>query len=356
MQLAQLDRLNHPSTSKFRSQYEHKRKPVIISDGFDCPALKKWSLDYFEKKYSDKQVRLDYYIFDEEQQWDSCELMLPEALELIRSNKDTTKKYHLMQKSIPEEFSELLSEVTLPEYAHKSNQHITNLWIGEAGTISPAHYDFSDNFLTQIVGRKRVRLFAPTETQYIYPHTLDDKLLETASAVHISKVQDTDHLDTKRHPNIDRVCCYEGILNPGDILYMPSGWWHEIKSLDVAISVNFWWKKNLFELSPRQLTDWACSTYFYFKDDDFADTVNKFFDMSNYAHTLDIVEEAISKNLCCVAAVFILHYIDQHDEFDSSRDLLDKARLGCDDFINTTQLLEIVDDLKNATLFQHHHV
>ena len=34
----------------------------------------------------------------------------------------------------------------------------------------------------------------------------------------------------------------EGILEPGDGLYIPLGWWHYVRSLDVSFSVSFWWK------------------------------------------------------------------------------------------------------------------
>ncbi len=33
----------------------------------------------------------------------------------------------------------------------------------------------------------------------------------------------------------------EAVLEPGEILYIPKGWWHYIRSLDVSASVSFWW-------------------------------------------------------------------------------------------------------------------
>jgi lysine-specific demethylase 8 len=31
------------------------------------------------------------------------------------------------------------------------------------------------------------------------------------------------------------------ILEPGDTLYIPVGWWHYVRSLSVSFSVSFWW-------------------------------------------------------------------------------------------------------------------
>jgi hypothetical protein len=36
--------------------------------------------------------------------------------------------------------------------------------------------------------------------------------------------------------------CMEAILEPGDILFLPAFWWHNVISLDVSISVNYWWR------------------------------------------------------------------------------------------------------------------
>ena len=31
------------------------------------------------------------------------------------------------------------------------------------------------------------------------------------------------------------------ILEPGEMLYIPVGWWHYVRSLSVSFSVSFWW-------------------------------------------------------------------------------------------------------------------
>ena len=46
----------------------------------------------------------------------------------------------------------------------------------------------------------------------------------------------------KQFPNFKNVNPIEGIISPGDVLFIPSGWWHDVRSLDLAISINFWWK------------------------------------------------------------------------------------------------------------------
>lgn len=33
---------------------------------------------------------------------------------------------------------------------------------------------------------------------------------------------------------------YEVILNPGDILIVPSNWWHYVENLETSLTVNTW--------------------------------------------------------------------------------------------------------------------
>jgi lysine-specific demethylase 8 len=33
------------------------------------------------------------------------------------------------------------------------------------------------------------------------------------------------------------------ILEPGEMLYIPAGWWHYVRSLSSSASVNFWWRR-----------------------------------------------------------------------------------------------------------------
>jgi len=33
----------------------------------------------------------------------------------------------------------------------------------------------------------------------------------------------------------------EGVLGPGECLYIPVGWWHYVRSVSPSFSVSFWW-------------------------------------------------------------------------------------------------------------------
>src|SRR5690349_5471344 len=48
---------------------------------------------------------------------------------------------------------------------------------------------------------------------------------------------------------------HEVTLNPGEVLFLPSRWWHHVRSLERALSVNFWWAKGWLALVARAAED-----------------------------------------------------------------------------------------------------
>jgi len=136
---------------------------------------------------------------------------------------------------------------------------VTNLWIGGKPTTSPLHYDDYENFLCQIVGRKELILFPPTDLEYLYytgrakgelkyqypgeftrdPATVDNRSFVFGSSVNVDKP------DLKQHPLYAKATPFRVVLNPGDVLYLPAFWHHEVQSVPDAdtglnIAVNFW--------------------------------------------------------------------------------------------------------------------
>ncbi|WP_230461258.1 cupin-like domain-containing protein [Sphingobium sp. CAP-1] len=94
------------------------------------------------------------------------------------------------------------------------------LWIGGAGTFTPLHFDLTNNLLAQVTGTKRVILIPPSQT-----HRLAHKS-------HVfSEVRDvTNEARLKLYPQARDVLRHEVLLTPGDALFIPIGWWHQVRS------------------------------------------------------------------------------------------------------------------------------
>ena len=105
--------------------------------------------------------------------------------------------------------------------------------MGPKGTKSKLHYDSDHNLFTQIFGRKLVTLISPEQSKKCYP--VHRTWYDGYSPIDVLDP------DLAKYFLFSDVVMLQAILEPGDILYIPKGWWHDIRSLDPSISVIFWW-------------------------------------------------------------------------------------------------------------------
>ncbi|MDX9680051.1 cupin-like domain-containing protein [Pseudomonas protegens] len=106
-------------------------------------------------------------------------------------------------------------------------------WIGPASTGLRLHRDMVDNFLVQLKGRKKIRLFAPSETKFLYPASVGGNLMYEPSRV------DPENYLAEKFPDYQQSVSTVCELRPGDMLYLPAGWWHHVLNLEVSWSLNF---------------------------------------------------------------------------------------------------------------------
>jgi len=108
------------------------------------------------------------------------------------------------------------------------------LWIGGAGAFTPLHFDLTNNLLAQVSGTKRVILIPPSQTRRL------------AHRCHVfSDVRDvTDEARLTLFPQARDVLRYEVLLSPGDLLFIPIGWWHQVRTESFSTMLtytNFHW-------------------------------------------------------------------------------------------------------------------
>ena len=102
---------------------------------------------------------------------------------------------------------------------------------GMKGVIAEAHYDGSRNSIAMIGGLRRWIMTHPNqcENMHMFPR-------QHPSGRH--SAVDWSNVDLERFPNFKKLVGNEVILQPGDVLYVPTDWIHYIVSLNVNVQCN----------------------------------------------------------------------------------------------------------------------
>jgi len=144
---------------------------------------------------------------------------------------------------------DLIPELDVPPYCCDAGWRRSRLWMSAAGTVSPLHWDPAHNLVVQLEGRKRFWLYEPAATRRLYPHRLLSKLPNFSRF-------DPEQANDARFPLARTVPRLEVTLEAGEVLYLPSRWWHHVRSLERSLSVNFWWARGWLALVVRAAEVW----------------------------------------------------------------------------------------------------
>jgi hypothetical protein len=97
------------------------------------------------------------------------------------------------------------------------------VWLGR-GTMTPLHYDTSDNTMCQVIGEKHVRIFSPDQTDRLDP----------TGGVYSSLGWVGDSVVSDRS-----LAVHDAYLRPGIGVYIPQGWWHCVVAPEVSMTMVF---------------------------------------------------------------------------------------------------------------------
>jgi len=112
------------------------------------------------------------------------------------------------------------------------------IWLGNASNVS-SHYDTLDNLACVIAGKRRFTLYAPELIAELYVGPIDNTMAGQPVSLAASLPP-----DPAMFPRFERIRGQALIaeLEPGDALYLPKLWWHQVEATaPVNGLVNYWW-------------------------------------------------------------------------------------------------------------------
>jgi hypothetical protein len=234
-------RLHQPDPQLLARDFLTPERPVIITGVVQkWPAFSRWTVEYLRSALGSRMVAISEspvgdYFNASDTYGESATRDMPWAqfIESVFERREGDPVRYLRQRSISE-FAHLADDIIKPAYITRPLVH-TNLWIGAAPSLTVTHYDSEDNFLAQVCGQKLVTLFPSSQLRELYPYP------SSGGAFNHSQV-DIDNPDLARHPRFASATPHRCTLGPGDMLYIPIYWWHQVRTLQTGVSVNMWWK------------------------------------------------------------------------------------------------------------------
>ncbi len=230
-----IPRLSNLSSADFHTQYYCGHRPVIIEDVVTkWPALGKWNVDYFRRGFGQNLVSFqggrsadhrDCFVQHK------VDATFGEFLDLIGQDAHGPNppyliaRDHLLDK-LP--FRALFDDIAFdPRYFDASAAAgKTFLFMGPPGSSSPMHRDQLNVAMAQVAGHKLIRLVPAKQLHLMY------------NEAGFHSEADFNDLSLEQFPLLANAHVLETVLNPGDLLFIPFGWWHFVKSLDLTISVS----------------------------------------------------------------------------------------------------------------------
>jgi hypothetical protein len=234
----------------FFAEHYVVNRPVIVTGAIDgWPALQRWTFEYLRKELGEEQTEIQWgRNTDQNYEINSSShrrsMRFADYVDLVQQ-ADRTNNFYMTANNSASNRSivvgltrDLLPQ---PEYLNPDEADRWFFWFGPAGTFTPLHHDLTNNLMAQIVGRKRILLAPPCETVDLYNER------------HCHSLADLRHPDDPRFPDLRNVQWTQCDLAPGEVLFLPVGWWHSVEGLDVSITAtftNFAWRNDYMGRYP----------------------------------------------------------------------------------------------------------
>lgn len=218
--LTEIPRVSDP-TELYILESLAEGRPMIITDLDTHVPVHEWSLSRLQSEYGDVPLRV----------------RSAQQKETVSEFVERVKSADLLNDRIIEGHTKAYTEgCTLPEPMHKDfvPKYLTRddyiepqIWLGSVPVNVPAsslHHDPLDGFLYQVIGRKKITLYAPDQAPYLYPM----KAYNNYQPCWVKP----EAPDLSRYPKFSNARSVEIVLHPGELLIQPAGWFHAVYCLD----------------------------------------------------------------------------------------------------------------------------
>jgi hypothetical protein len=234
--LVEVDRRENLSLDAFVEEYLKPGRPVVLSGvAREWPAVKKWSPRFFADNYGDSPVQLINAaredVDDKNYKPKGSVTTVGQVVSDIESGGGAYPRFVPLLHQHPELMEDFDKDYLSSFRGPMARDMMFQFFMGGAGTNTALHCAIANNLFVEIYGRKRWWIFDPDYAPVFRPPML-------RSTYFISPV---DASQPEKSEIMKHVRGFQTILEPGDVLYNPPFWWHQVENLTATIGVGVRW-------------------------------------------------------------------------------------------------------------------
>ena len=244
-----LDTLDKPDPDFFYRQYYEANRPAKLTGIVDhWPALARWSLDHFAQVAGEAAVEAqvdrerdpDYELAKDDHR---RLVRFADLIDWLRRDEASNDLYLTAYNSSTNAaaLGPLWDDLEPVDLLAPREGRDGFFWLGPRGTLTPWHHDLTNNLLVQVIGRKRVRMAPPWAFARMKNsrHCFSDWANAPLPA---------GEGDAATPPVL------ETVIAPGEAIFLPVGWWHQVEALDLSASMSF----TSFRRPNAHVEDYTC--------------------------------------------------------------------------------------------------
>lgn len=219
----------------FLARYVRQNRPIVVRGAaLAWPAIHRWTPAYFAERFADRSVDISY----------SKKMRFDEFISAVTASTEERPGPYMYRLFLHEHLPDVLPDVSppnpyafprryasplMPRYWRRPDGHLKLLIGGVGGRFPVMHFDTENVHanVTEIYGDKEFIMFAPSDGVNLYPNPEQDNqslVIDPLTA-------------NARFPLLSNAQPYRAVLHPGDMVFIPCGWWHTARALTVSISV-----------------------------------------------------------------------------------------------------------------------
>lgn len=219
------------------------RRPLIFPGLCrDSEFVRLWNLDFFETLGTQVPVQepepdgVNYFV-----KYNRIPIQ-----DFVKRIRDGEKLYigarEIMKqrgrRSDKDGLGDLAAKITIPEWVDVARISSSNLWVGAGDNHTLLHYDPWNSILMLARGTKEFIVLPATETSKVYPFgAFNFRSLYLGKVLH-SRIRPL-NVQERFVAKFSQAKGYRGTISAGDVIFIPAGFWHYVKSTDLNIGINF---------------------------------------------------------------------------------------------------------------------